>query len=459
MDELTEVRIELARLEKQEQGLTEQLYNVRTTVRAQRTKLDELIRRIHAPIDRLPNELLLRIFELSIHASVLAFPSCDVHSHRKLELAGVSRRWRDMVLGFPRLWTTIRVSPTWSESFVKAHVTRSCQSPLDIEIFTQDTVHTFRASVDILVDCAQRWRSLIIHGRGSSFDVSELLKRIEHVVFPSLTHVSVQHVPSFLTDRFFRFYSELCPHLQHLDLGGHFIPSLDFSIPPSLTSFAINCGRGDSPSSILQHASLQKLTTLSLSGSCDGLKLHRNSLHLPLLKSFICKVSGAKMLIRAIVAPNLTNLTYHPWGRERGYGAESICSSFSAVRHVDLAADIMVSVFQPGNIPNPGYWLNLESLTVHLTDEYSLGFLGGLITWLEGRKGMRRPKLLIKFTFLDSFRHWSVIPTLYDAFHERCILEWGNVRLPSHIVLSGNADESPWFVRAFCLVVPLAYQN
>ena len=83
MGELTEACVELARLEKQEQEVIEQLYNVRTAIRAQRTKLDELIRGIHAPIDRLPNELLLRIFELSIHASILAFPSCDVHRHRE----------------------------------------------------------------------------------------------------------------------------------------------------------------------------------------------------------------------------------------------------------------------------------------------------------------------------------------------------------------------------------------
>jgi len=237
---VTEARVELARLEKQEQELIEQLYNVRTAVRAQRTKLDELIRQIRAPINRLPNELLLRIFELAIHASVLAFPSCDVHRHWKRELAGVSRYWRDMVLQSPRLWTTIKLAPTWSESFVKAHVARSSRSPLDIEICTQDGVTqtlTFRASVGILVDCAQRWRSLTIRSDVDGYPLSELLKRMEHNVFPSLTHVTAERVPSFLMGRFSQFYSERCPHLQHLDLGKGFIPSLDFLIPPSLCLF------------------------------------------------------------------------------------------------------------------------------------------------------------------------------------------------------------------------------
>ena len=146
-------------------------------------------------------------------------------------------------------------------------------------------------------------------------------------------------------------------------------------IPPSLTSFAFSFGIGD-PSSTLQHVSLQKLTTLSLSGCRDGLELLPNSLHLPLLKSFICKVSGAEMLIRAIVAPNVTHFTYHARSQRHCANAESICLSFPAVRHVDLDRDIMVSVFQPGNIPNPDYWPNLESLTGHEIDDRSMSSFG-----------------------------------------------------------------------------------
>lgn len=210
--------------------------------------------------------------------------------------------------------------------------------------------------------------------------------------FPSLTHISVERVPSYLKGRFCRFYSRRCPRLQFLDLGrdliSSFSPSSDFPIPPSLTSLALRFRTGD-PSSILPHVLLQKLTTLALSGVYRGLELHPNSVHLPLLKWFICKVSGAKMLIRAIAAPNVAHFTYRPQGREEDYDTESICSSFLAVRHVDLDRDIMISLFQPGNISNPGYWPNLESLTVHGTDEYSLGFLGGLVTWLEGRQNLR----------------------------------------------------------------------
>lgn len=157
----------------------------------------------------------------------------------------------------------------------------------------------------ILVGCAQRWRSFIIQDDVYSSAFSVLLKIMERNDFPSLTHISVERVPSYLKGRFCRFYSRRCPRLQFLDLGrdliSSFSPSSDFPIPPSLTSLALRFRTGD-PSSILPHVLLQKLTTLALSGVYRGLELHPNSVHLPLLKWFICKVSGAKMLIRAIAA-------------------------------------------------------------------------------------------------------------------------------------------------------------
>ena len=85
--------------------------------------------------------------------------------------------------------------------------------------------------------------------------------------------------------------------------------------------------------------------------------------------------------------------------------------------------------------------------------------VGGLITWLEGRENVRQPKLLVRFTFPSFSQDWSIISTLYETLHEHCILEWGNVRLHSRIVFSNTANGSPWFVRAFRLIVPLVHQN
>ena len=146
---------------------------------------------------------------------------------------------------------------------MKAHVTRSSGSSLDIEICTQDVTQTFRASVGILIDCAHRWRSLIIrdHVDGTAFSI--LLRHMQHNAFPSLTHVSVEYVPSHLGDRLSRFYSERCPHLQHLDLGRGFIRSLNFPPPPSLTSLACGFGNGN-PASILPRLTPEAHNALTL---------------------------------------------------------------------------------------------------------------------------------------------------------------------------------------------------
>ena len=109
---------------------------------------DKLHGQVLAQIDRLPAELLAQIFQLCIRASVVAFPSCDVNRHLKKQLASVSRRWRDIILNSANFWTTIRLTPTWSKSFVKVHLARSSTSSLDIEMcgpWPRNALATIRA--------------------------------------------------------------------------------------------------------------------------------------------------------------------------------------------------------------------------------------------------------------------------------------------------------------------------
>ncbi|KAG6326319.1 hypothetical protein ID866_12770, partial [Astraeus odoratus] len=100
LDELTLARNELVRLQRKAQELIQQLLDVRVAVSAQRTKINELIRQRSPSMDCLPTELLLPILKLDIDTSTF---------ERKLELARVSRRWRDVILGSSSLWTTVDV--------------------------------------------------------------------------------------------------------------------------------------------------------------------------------------------------------------------------------------------------------------------------------------------------------------------------------------------------------------
>ncbi|KAI6140251.1 hypothetical protein BKA82DRAFT_1003495 [Pisolithus tinctorius] len=111
MNKLAAARVVLVALEKQEQKLLEQLCSVRVAARAQRAKVEKLIKRLPTlPIKRFPNELLLRVFELVVHPADFPRPPTVQLDYKKC-LAVVSRPWRTLVLDLPTLWFTIEVKP------------------------------------------------------------------------------------------------------------------------------------------------------------------------------------------------------------------------------------------------------------------------------------------------------------------------------------------------------------
>ncbi|KIK20157.1 hypothetical protein PISMIDRAFT_71354, partial [Pisolithus microcarpus 441] len=133
--ELDQARTVLAALEKQEQDLLDQLRSVRSATHAQKIRVEELIRQLpRAPISRLPNELLVQIFKLSLGAALEddLLRSPDRQLPWMQGLAGVSRHWKDTILNSPSLWTTILVTPDSKAALVKMRLHRSSQFALDI---------------------------------------------------------------------------------------------------------------------------------------------------------------------------------------------------------------------------------------------------------------------------------------------------------------------------------------
>ena len=420
------------------------------------TEAVRLPSQILAKIDCLPNELLTWIFQLCICASVIANPSCDVHRHLKRQLTSVSRRWRDIIRNAANLWTTIRLSPTWGESLVKAHLARSSESSLDIEMcgpWPRNALATIHAQLDLLITCSHRWRSVVARCDVGDVPLVQLLTAMKDKTLPSLTHFSVEYMHRWLCNNWVasQLRPEHFPRLQHLRLGGSFDPSTAGQAPPNLTSLAFVLDEWGILY-INQHFSLQKLTSLYLSGCAMDLRLDPSSIQLPLLKKFVCAARDGHFLIHAIAAPNLLHLQYDSgqfglandqWNLHTprypnvtdlvlprcGIGGSNKIASFQfpAVRHVTLHKRELCSFFGPGDDTTAAmYWLDLETLTVgsldHNDDDNGVN-RDSLVAWLQRRQEMGRPNLLVNVTLSSDYKGIGDISSLYLALHRYCTLQ------------------------------------
>ena len=204
-----------------------------------------------ANIDHLSNELLMQIFQLCICASIIAFPSCDVHHHLKRQLVSVSRCWKNIILNSANFWTTIKLTPTWSKSFVKVHLARSSESSLNIEMcgwwpsnaFVSFTMH----SLLDLITCSHCWCSVVIWWSAPHAQLIQLLSMMKDKMFPSLTCFSVKYIDGWLCNSWMapQLCTENFPWLQHLELGGPFDPSPAGQALSNLASLALRLNDWD----------------------------------------------------------------------------------------------------------------------------------------------------------------------------------------------------------------------
>ena len=102
-ESLAELDAHYAVLEEQEASLLRQLQSI-----AAEKKLVNIKRATYAPVYSVPNDVLYQILEEAFaHDS----PGCtlDYHCHTALAIAQVSRRWRQIALSFPKIWSCIHV--------------------------------------------------------------------------------------------------------------------------------------------------------------------------------------------------------------------------------------------------------------------------------------------------------------------------------------------------------------
>ncbi|KIO07230.1 hypothetical protein M404DRAFT_24291 [Pisolithus tinctorius Marx 270] len=460
VNELSEARAVLATLERRERELTAELNDVRAALDLQRHKVEESIRRLPvSPINRLPNEMLLRIFELILRA----VDDLDFCVRRKGVLAGVSRRWRNAIWNTPCLWTTIKVSSSWSRALIEAHVTRSSESLLDIEIDSRSRGiitqrELFIPLLDLVATCAERWRSLTVLS-DSTFPALLVLGRFNRLSLPSLTSVSIADVPSSPPHQFdLPFLLPKCaPRIEDIYLSGEIRVVMGCEIPSSVKTLALRFYlpfQSDISSTfLLECTHYQRLTSLCLEGvvSIDFGQFPPNSLRFPLLEEFACKIDLSAELMCAIVAPRLKRF-HGRWLRSvpslhdtfagaigkfsnvdhldlyRGFpghdtASESLCLAFPAVRHLTLSKDHTIAILRSAESSDTVcHWHHLESLTIdgYLEELNLKAFIDELAGCLGRRReaGLSKLRLYFPTPFLA-----ERISFVYERLNDECILE------------------------------------
>ena len=482
MDELALARIQLEELTKKEENLVEELSRVRVAIEARKSRIEDLAR-ASAPVNLLPSEILSYVIELAV------FPVEYLYQHRMLTLARVSRTWRDIILNSPKFWNHIILDFYATIPFVKEHVERSCQYPLDIAIRFCDTDGRLNTLMDVIIPHVHRWRTLEMYENNHQ-TLQLILGKINHLKFPSLTRATIfnsiiqdMQYPTFLRP-------ENSPSLKSLHLD-NLIPMDELTFGKRITDLSLKFS--SHPFGHLALSSLlssQHLTTLKLAYStCPSLQ--PDSISLPFLTSLTLEAKHPRGLISAVVAPQLsyfwlTPLTsadqlstlfcgfeskfrnVHHFGFHVVNGsisvvdAKCISAVFQNVRHVELhTAEVddffRMAIDDSGSCPADN-WELLQSLTFHEVKVRHTSSTGHFVRWLRKWNSEGLPMLRVNFlrcTFhsVDDDGNGSerstpgLILDLHNVLREICILDIKHIVLQAMAVMSLTSASLPSLVR------------
>ncbi|TDL21204.1 hypothetical protein BD410DRAFT_308135 [Rickenella mellea] len=153
-------------------------------------------------INRLPNEILAIVFEMTRHFSGNSqnqFPVCVSH---------VSRRFRRVALATPSLWTTIHDS--YRENQIREFISRSGQLDLEIKMHSDSGIEFF---LIVVKDTSHRWSSFDI----IDDDTEDLMVQLGITDLPRLRHLTYTY-PVELS-------SFSIPRLSHIEGWGWVLPA------------------------------------------------------------------------------------------------------------------------------------------------------------------------------------------------------------------------------------------
>jgi hypothetical protein len=178
------------------------------------------VRWIRAPVRRLPVEILQHIFSICCHRCMPSWRFWrESDQGSELSLSRVCKRWRDVTLGMPSLWSSICIS----YSFLASHLTglyldRSGAHPLSIGLYESSSLR-FRKALELVVAHCGRWDSLYLANNSDGIDPGHPLMKVKEnlPMLSRLTYFSSSGRQSEIIQLF-----EGSPNLRSVSFSGTF---------------------------------------------------------------------------------------------------------------------------------------------------------------------------------------------------------------------------------------------
>lgn len=287
------------------------------------------------PVSRLPNEMLLAIFEEAVSS-----PPADKEMWAPIDISHVCRRWRGVAVNSARLWRNIWIMPSVNFHLLEAYGARASASGfLDIHFVDwreRKDFQRFDAALEFILPSSGRWRSLSIRSICDT-KVQHLANKLRKDSLPLLRDFSFHALRPGQTCIDLFSTSDKCPALKAFDaenfsLSGSLIGSRSkiLQVFSGLTSLTLRRHSNDARSLriMIDFAvfrtlvnSMPGLTTLALHGQ-------------PLRFRIEPPAEGESNLVSI---PNLQNLILHPKVLKPRYLQQTISSiQAPSLRHFEL---------------------------------------------------------------------------------------------------------------------------
>ncbi|KAI6167248.1 hypothetical protein EDD17DRAFT_1751796 [Pisolithus thermaeus] len=181
------------------------------------------------------------------------------------------------------------------------------------------------------------------------------------------------------------------------------------------------------PAPITLLPTLERLTTLTLSGKIAHWQLEPLSIRLPFLRSLTIDVDDPSMLLEAIVAPEVSRFGFSFGESALIFGGVPpvFNKAFPNVRHLEIESMALDFFYDLGE--RADLWGDIECVTFHTLYVECLGrVVSTLQKWVRQREPTAKP-LHVHFTRFKRGIYdnstGQLLSMLYDSLHKDCTFE------------------------------------